>query len=360
MNDVMEDQDIVFTGMGLVLPCGDGINAARASLESKQPCFKTMPEQLGPGRGAICDAFNPVGIIPPMQLRRLDRCSRFAWAAAHHAILDAKLDTRAKGEQVAVSLGTMTAGSEASEVFMRPYFEKGPEGASPMVFTNCVANAATGYLAIALGIKGLSSSQLERENAIFAALDQAARWLRLGMAEAAVVIGVDGLFPFLFDVLRGARLSKRHGDPIFGSGEGFLPGEGAQAFVIETRQHAFDRGAQIRATLCGLKSMAPIAENETARIEAMKEAIEVVAAKISEPTRIGGGNGHRRIDALEQAIEKMHPEWPKAFHPKLLWGEFCGSGGQLLAAAMLQNTGPVLVTSPGSFGPQYAALIERH
>ncbi|HEX9080998.1 MAG TPA: beta-ketoacyl synthase N-terminal-like domain-containing protein, partial [Holophagaceae bacterium] len=233
---------VVLTGLGLVLPCGDGIEAARASLRSGVPGFADLPEALGRGRGAACTAFQPAGIIPPMQLRRLDRPSRFAWGAAHQAFADAGLDPEPKGEQIAVTVGTLTGGSEATEAFLRPYLAKGPEGASPLIFPNSVANAASGHLALAFGLKGPSATFLERECATFAALEQAIRWLRQGFAELALVVGTDGLFPMLLEACGAARLLTRHGDPAAG-GRGFLPGEGAQAFLLETQAHAEARGA---------------------------------------------------------------------------------------------------------------------
>ena len=138
----MSADPIVITGLGLVLPCGDGVAAARASLDAGVPCFAELPEALGRGRGAACTAFNPVGVIPPMQLRRLDRASRFAWVAAHQAFADAGLDPKPMGERIVVAVGSMSGGSEASEAFMRPYLQRGPEGASPLLFPNSVANAA--------------------------------------------------------------------------------------------------------------------------------------------------------------------------------------------------------------------------
>ena len=53
---------------------------------------------------------------------------------------------------------------------MRPYLQRGPEGASPLVFPNCVANAASGHLALAYGLKGPSATLVDRENATFAAM----------------------------------------------------------------------------------------------------------------------------------------------------------------------------------------------
>jgi 3-oxoacyl-[acyl-carrier-protein] synthase II len=353
--------ELVISGLGLVLPCGDGLEAARASLASGAPCFAELPEALGQGRGAACVAFNPAGIIPPMQLRRLDRPSRFAWVAAHQAFLDAGLDPKGAatgaGERIAVTVGTLTGGSEASEAFMRPYLQRGPEGASPLVFPNSVANAASGHLALAFGLKGPSATFVDREVATFAALEQAVRWLRTDMADMALVLGTDGLFPLLLDICRNARMLDRQGNPEIGSGRGFLPGEGAQAFVVESRERAEIRGARPRAILRGLASRSAAENTGKARAQALVEAASTFG-DLALDRRIGGANGLSRLDDSESRLAGAHPAWPAALHPKRLWGEFGGSGGQLLAAALLEPAERALVTAPASSGAQFAALLE--
>lgn len=348
--------DLVITGLGLVLPCGDGVAAARASLASGHACFADLPPALGEGRGAACTAFQPTGIIPPMQLRRLDRPSRFAWVAAAQAFEAAQLEPRALGARLAVAVGTMTGGSEASEAFMRPYLQRGPEGASPMVFPNCVANAASGHLALAFGLKGPSVTFVDRENAAFSALDQAARWLRAGMADAALVVGVDGLFPLLLDICRGARLLTREVEPRAGSGRGFLPGEGAQAFLLETPAQAQARGVRPLAFLRALRGQSTPTPSD--RAAALRAAATQCLGGLSPQKWIGGSNGSVGLDALESELAAGHPAWPAPVHPKLLWGEFAGSGGQLLAAALLEPAGQALITAPASAGVQFAALLE--
>ncbi|HTL98093.1 MAG TPA: beta-ketoacyl synthase N-terminal-like domain-containing protein, partial [Holophagaceae bacterium] len=318
--------DIAVTGLGLVLPCGDGVEAARASLASGAACFSDLPEALGGGRGGICAAFNPAGVIPPMQLRRLDRCSRFAWVAAAQAFRDAGLDPGSGGgDRVAIAAASMTGGDEATETFLRPYFARGPEGASPLVFPNCVANAAAGHIAVAFGLKGPSTTQLEREVSAFAALDQAARWLRTGFCDAALLVGLDGLSPMLTTICAAAGLLARHEDPARDSGRGFLPGEGAAALLLERSRDAAARGARIRARLGALACRAAASPGH--RAEALASAVSEACPE--RPARwIGGANGHPKADRLEAGLRKPRGHWPEPRHPKLLWGEFGGSGGE--------------------------------
>lgn len=352
----MSAPDLVITGLGLVLPCGDGEAAARAALAAGRPAFAELPPALGPGLGAACSAFDPAGIIPPMQLRRLDRPSRFAWGAAHQAFRDAGLEPRALGPRLALCVGTLTGGSEAGEAFMAPYLARGPEGASPMLFPNTVANAASGHLALAFGIKGPSATFVDRENATFAALEQALRWLRLGRADAALVVGCDGLFPLLLEVCRGARLLCRHGLPAAFARTGFLPGEGAQAFLLERAADARSRGARPRARLLGLAARSAATPAPEARSRALAQAAALLPGDPPDH-RVGGASGLGALDALEADLAAAHPAWPPALHPKLLWGEFGGAGGALLAAALLRP-GRSLVTAPASAGAQCAALVE--
>lgn len=351
----MSAPDLVVTGLGLVLPCGDGEAAAREALAAGRPSFTELPPALGHGRGAACAAFNPAGVIPPMQLRRLDRPSRFAWVAAHQAFQDAALDPRPLGSRLALCVGTLTGGSEAGEAFMGPYLARGPEAASPMLFPNTVANAASGHLALAFGIKGPSATFVDRESATFAALEQAARWLRLGRADAALVVGCDGLFPLLLEVCRGAGLLCRQGLPAAFQRTGFLPGEGAQAFLLERAGDAAARGARVRGRLLGLA-----ARSSDPRPALRSRALAAAVADLDPRPldhRVGGASGLGALDALEAALAAAHPAWPPAVHPKLLWGEFAGAGGALLAAALLAP-GRTLVTAPASAGAQCAALLE--
>jgi 3-oxoacyl-(acyl-carrier-protein) synthase len=278
--------------------------------------------------------------------------------AAREAFQDAAFNPEQFGDRLAMATGTMAGGSEAAEVFMRPYLEKGPEGASPMVFPNCVAVSISGYLSTAFRFRGPSITQIGRENSTLVALDQAMRWLRLGLVDAALVVGTDGLFPLLTELLQRTHLAARGIPPAVGSRSGFLPGEGAQAFLLETRRRAVARGVPVHAAIRGFASCASITQDFSSRAKALREA----ACSLT-PNRfdgwIAGSNGHRMLDDLETPLRKAYGAWPAPKFPKLLWGEFCGSGGQLLAAALLDESRRTLLTAPASSGSQMAMLIEK-
>lgn len=347
---------IVITGLGMVLPCGDGIEAARTSLAASAPAFTTLPASLGEGLGGVCTGFSPAGIIPPITLRRLDRPSRYAWVAAHQALHDSGLDFRAEAEGIGIAAGTVTGGNEAAEAFVRPYFDRGPEGASPMLFPNCVANAASGHLAIAFGLKGPAITLVDRENATLLALEQSLRWLRSGFARVVLLVGTDGLFPLQIQLLQAVRRVAK-GLPRAGEHTGLLPGEGAQAFVLETADHAEARGARVRARVGQFAAVAGRSGSRADRALALARA----AGRLSGvwPERwIGGCSGLATLDDVELPLVDAHRDWPAPLHPKLLWGEFVGSGGQLLAAAMLEPAASALVTAPASGGPQVALTLE--
>lgn len=330
---------LAVTGMGLVLPCGTGVEAARRGWAEQRPCAAPLPPELGRGLGARCEAFSSAGIIPPMVKRRLDRAAQFAWVAGAEALANA--DLKLPGEDIGIAVATMTAGSAATEAFIRPVLAEGLAAASPLLFPNTVAVAVSGHLSLAFDLRGPGTTLLGRENGILGALDEAAAWLDLGLAKAVLVVGVDALFPLMLEVLRRTGQTRQN-----------LAGEGAQAFVVERPEAARARSVQPQALLTWAQR-GPANESAGARAEALRQALAQVEVQPPQ-TWISGASGLQILDRVEAGLEG-----PEAKHPKGLWGEFCGSGGQLLAAALLDPARTVRVTLPASRGCQGALRAEN-
>ena len=132
----------------------------------------------------------------------------------------------------------------------------------------------------------------------------------------------------------------------------------AQRMGIEVR-HEYTGG---RVGRCRLHDQWVIVMDAGYRVRDRAEALAASAESLmvtSPQRRIGGGNGRPNLDVAEARLAARQPQWPAALHPKQLWGEFAGSGGQLLAAALLEASPQVLITAPASAGTQFAALLEE-
>lgn len=338
----------VITGMGCVLPGTENPNPAPTPAQGIY-----LNSDLS---GARCPNLPTTGIIPPLINRRLDRCSRFAWLAARAALLDAGLPVTQLGNRVGMALGTMTGGSEASDAFMTPYLASGVSGASPMLFPNCVAVAISGHLSTAFGITGPSATQLGRENSTLVALEQSLHWLEMEWVDQLLLVGTDALFPLLMEILSRLRLSSRSPEILIGQKKGFLPGEGAQAFVIERPETAMKRNVLAKAKILKLES-ASSQDSLQDRQEAMIHAASAALKGMQNPKCwISGANGHWMLDEVELPLQEQL-KLCDALYPKRAWGEFCGCGGQLLAAAVMNAADRTLITASASSGEQVAMLL---
>jgi 3-oxoacyl-[acyl-carrier-protein] synthase II len=122
-----------------------------------------------------------------------------------------------------------------------------------------MANAASCLVSIELGTRGpLNTSALACASGNYALLD-AFHMLQRGEAEVIIAGGTESaISPLIFaSFSRMGALSTRNDDPQSASRpfdkdrDGFVFGEGAAAFILETEAHAQARGARIYAEVLG-------------------------------------------------------------------------------------------------------------
>jgi 3-oxoacyl-[acyl-carrier-protein] synthase II len=137
--------------------------------------------------------------------------------------------------------------------------ESGPRRVSPLMIPKLMTNAASGQLSIRYGFTGptmaVSSACASGSNAI----GEAFHCVRKGMADVQVCGGSEAAITPLgmsgFAQMRA--LSSRNEEPEKASRpfdkdrDGFVMGEGAGILVLESLEHARDRGAPIVAEITG-------------------------------------------------------------------------------------------------------------
>jgi 3-oxoacyl-(acyl-carrier-protein) synthase len=131
-----------------------------------------------------------------------------------------------------------------STQFFGEYLQDGPEGASPMLFSESVLNAPAGNVAIAFGVRGPVHTLIGEETVGAQALSTALSLLRCGIADRCIVAGTEERGAIIeYAYLRMDRAARRSG---VDGGPPPPQGEGAAALVIESREAAERRGAALR------------------------------------------------------------------------------------------------------------------
>lgn len=370
----------VVTGLGVVGPCGVGTAALARALGAGCPAASEVDRTAGYHHGdgsrlaALVPKVDLARWVPPAQARRLGMPSRWAAGAARMALEDAGAPS-VEGRRVAVVLATSFGAVLFTEKLVRQILDEGPESAQPFYFSECVANAAAGQTAIALGARGANVTITQREAGPLLALARGAQEVREGRADVALVGAADEMTPLLHALLdryeataraRGAREEAPR--PFDAARNGVLAGEGAAVLVVEREDDAIARGAAPIARIAASASAFDPTASEsdwgdgaTPLSRALAAALERAGCPLDGIDRVvSGASGARRGDRLEGLV--LRALWggrdlPPVLAPKAVVGEY---GGGILASGVLAMRG-VRFGAPVHFeGPDPEMLIAPH
>jgi len=270
----MNTRRIVVTGMGMVTPLGNGVEAAWRRLLDGQSGLAALPDDLTdgiaakvagsvPGLSAECPwGFDPALAVEAKDLKKMDRFTVFALAAAQEALLQAgwQPETDSARERTATIVGSGVGGFGAIVDAVRTTDGRGPKRLSPFTVPNFLANMAAGHISIRHGFRGPLGAPVTACAASAQAIGDAARLIRAGEADIAVCGGAEACIDRVsFGAFAAARtMSTGFNDhptqasrPFDMARDGFVMGEGAGMLVIEELEHALRRGATPIAELLG-------------------------------------------------------------------------------------------------------------
>ena len=345
------DDRICITGIGVVSPIGIGKEEFFSSLMSGRSGIEEIKEFdthfSRSKQGGMVRSFHPKDFIPASKIRRLDRASQFAIAAAKLALADAKFSvTQENSSRVGIVLGSGFCGLSSSEEFHRGQVLKGFLDLNPMLFPNTVPNAPSSYVSIELGIQGVNSTLVQSfctaEAAILFACDQ----LRKGKADLILTGGVDELSEFLFrgfSELQFLATDQGQGEkscPYDKIRNGLVLGEGAGLLLIENEEHARSRGVRIYGYILGYSLVGRSSKGDGS--DDLDRSIKMAIrgrGGISIDYLNGAGNSSKVLDALEaKGIKKVFPslyfQIPVS-SIKSMMGEAIASGGTRMVANVL-------------------------
>ncbi len=246
--------------MGLVSPLGLGRAAFWQGLQAQQPSARELTlfdtSEFKAKHATWLKEWHPRRWIPPHRLKRMDRFAQFACVAAYLALEDAglKLDPETPSPRAGICLGTALGGYAHAEAQHSVYLEKGIKGLPPALGVQGFSGNAQGNLAIEFGLQGPGTTNGNTCAAGNAALGDALRLIQYGSADVIIAGAAETpLSPLVFAAFDNLNTMSRCGAyrPYHRQRDGFIMGEGAALFVVESLAHAKARDATILAEISG-------------------------------------------------------------------------------------------------------------
>jgi 3-oxoacyl-[acyl-carrier-protein] synthase II len=370
MANNLTDRRVVVTGLGVVTPLGNDLEAFWKNLISGQ---------CGIGHITAFDAsafdtqiagevknFDPTPAFPsPKEIRRTDRYSQFGIYAAWSALKDSGLELgKEDPDEIGVILGSGIGGLATTTDQHNILLQRGPGRVSPFTIPMLIGNMASGLVSMYFNLRGPNFATCSACATANHAIGEAWRTIKMGDAqmmfaggtEAAVIpIGIAG-----FCAMRA--MSTRNDDPKHASRpfdkerDGFVMGEGAGVIILEELEHAKKRGAKIYCELAGYGNTADAyhltapSPNGEGASRCMKMALRSGGLNIEDVNYINAhGTSTPQGDVCEtQAIKTVFGERAK----KIAVSSTKGATGHMLGAAgAVEMTACVLAIKHGIVPP---------
>ena len=257
---------VVVTGMGAITALGQGVAPSWAGLIEGRSGIATIqafdPSRVDARVAAEVRDFDPSAVLDRKEMRRMDRYIQFGLVAAREAMDQAGLPPRLDddmAEHTGVIVGSGLGGVNTLFDNMLLMGERGPDRVSPFFIPMGIANVGSGQIAISSGAIGPNFATVSACATGGHAIGEAWETIRRGDAEMMIAGGVEaGVHEGTVAGFASMKaLSTRNDDPErasrpFDTGrDGFVIGEGAGVVILETLEHAEQRGAEPLAELVG-------------------------------------------------------------------------------------------------------------
>ena len=259
---MITNRRVLITGLGAISGLGlnastfwDALKQGRSAIRPLNPAIDGVKIAVA----AMVPDFDPDKYFSADELTILDRFSQFAVIAAQEAVDDAGLVC---GENIltdaAAIIGSGCGGKHTDEATYDRLYKQQRKRAHPLTIPKGMPSAAASMVSLHLGIKGpafvLASACASGSHAII----QGMTMIQSGMIDVALVGASDAPFTYgllkSWDALRVA--SNDTCRPFCKDRSGLVLGEGAAMLLLESEEHAKQRGAHVYAEIagCGMTS----------------------------------------------------------------------------------------------------------
>ncbi|HSL89573.1 MAG TPA: beta-ketoacyl-ACP synthase II [Ignavibacteriaceae bacterium] len=358
----MSKRRVVVTGLGAITPIAVGTTEYwNALLEGKNGVdliTKFDTTRFDTKFAAEVKDFNPENFIDKKTIKRLDPFSQFAIASSEIAVADSAINLdQINKERAGVIFGSGIGGMEALQNEHWKYFQdRNPKVISPFFIPMMIADLAAGQISMRFGLKGPNYATTSACATASHSISDAFMHIQRGSADLVICGGSEASIAEIaiggFNAMRAISTwndnYKEASRPFDLKRNGFVMGEGAGALVLESLEHALNRGAKIYAELAGIGLTADAyhitapAPNGEGAYRSMKIAIEDAGLTLNDIDYInahGTSTPHNDVNET-RAIKNLfdnHAYKLIVSSTKSMTGHLLGAAGGIEAIATIYS-----------------------
>jgi 3-oxoacyl-[acyl-carrier-protein] synthase II len=298
--------------------------------------------------------FNIEDYLDAKTASRLDQYCHFAIGAADQALKQANLGDSTPPERIGVIVSSGIGGIGTTCQQSNILDTRGMGRVSPLCVPMLISNMASGFLAITHNLRGPNFGLVSACATGLHSIGEASWIIKRGDADVMVAGGTEtGVVPLSIAGFGSMRALSPNPDPETASRpfdknrDGFIPAEGSAVIVLESEEHAKQRGAEILGELVGYGASCDAYHITAPRPDGSGAAAAIgMALRHAEinPEDIGYVNAHGTSTPMNDSIETTALKLAFGEHArklaissiKALTGHMLGAAGAFESIVCLQ------------------------
>ncbi len=256
---------VVITGLGALTPLGNNINDFWNGLvngvSGAGPITKFDTTNFKTKFACEIKGFNPQDFFDRNEARKYDPFTQYALVSVEEAVANAGIDfDKLNKNRVGVIWGSGNGGIYSFQEAVSEYATgNGIPRFNPYFYPKMIVDIASGVISIKYGLRGVNFTSVSACASANTAIIEAFNFIQWGKADMIITGGSEAP---IYEVSVGGfnatkALSTNNANaqsackPFDPSRDGFVMGEGAGAIILESYEHAVQRGANIIAEIVG-------------------------------------------------------------------------------------------------------------
>ena len=353
---------VVITGQGTINPLGHSVPETFESFREARCGISELDirdvERLSIRIGGQVTGFDPSKRFTRQELALYDRFTQFALVAAQEALdQSGAADVFASSPRTGVVVGTAGGGLNTWDDSYRAVYEDRKNRVHPFVVPKLMNNAAASHISMKFNLQGPSFSVSTACSSSNHAIGLAFEMIRHGMADAMIAGGAESMLCFGgVKAWEGLRVMSHSAcRPFSANRNGMVQGEGAAIFVLEERERARARGADMLAEIVGFAMASdakdivmPSTEGASRTIKSALRNAEVSPEDVGYINAHGTGTAANDVTECAAISEAFGPAANDVLlsSTKSMHGHLIGGTGavELLACVMALRDGVIAPT----------------